>query len=1091
MSESLPSDRRARIPFALLGVLLVTSSVAYGAGIATQGPSEIDRSVERAMDRADGDADAAVRAAVRSAAADAARDPVTRSTDSGVDAVRPDSPFRDALRIRIGLAAVDRLPDASASIDDVRATPKFEPGGEPAGENLTRLREQVRIEGVANGTALELTLRDVTVVAERDGEIVAQESRDVTVTVATPVLAAHERTERFETRLNRGPIEGPGLGRQLTARLYPVVWARGYGQYAGAPIRNVLANRHVELSTNTGIMAVQRATFGADDERGRDGVRTAAAKTGLEDLLAPTELQEDRWSDVVLGAPGGEGGAEATVPTTVGGSTDGKSTDGKSTENADASSDGDQYEEGADATLPNATAMGATGPSPNETTSVEVGHTADVAFLDVIERMDEQIQRAYRVEGERVVRVTEIDTAPVPGPDPPEENPEATATENGSSVAASTWIVTSEDREVEHAVVGKTDRRTGTDARATVTVERRTTVSRTWAAGNETRETTATGSRTFRVRIDVSVGHAPTDAAPDRPLSGALDEPALREAGHRAIDRLVDDDGGFDSIAVREVSRFDAGDDGDTGERENDREQRTRDRVVVHGDPPGGLRDRVYDDVRALREDVRTVGVDAERGGIATGAETPEATLADRVGDRQQLLVDPPTRYADVGDRARVAVRAAYLEELQRELDRRADREAETGRALADLLGDAGAPATDRLEGIREARSVTGDRNPERAGADGPGGAVAFEPVGEPGYLPRTPIDASHFRTSGFENDDGDGRPRTPTPLATRNVNYFTLPHGELADGIVDRIIGTERTVSLGRAGRTLSATNATLEHAPDPELRTVRDELAAEVEGGMDEVHREVDAVLREETDLSTRERREAIAAADRRYGGLGDRATAVGNGSYAETLAATAIARTADSDRQLSDRQLSDSQHADRDQLAVRLRVATTRASARETAGIPDEPVTDAATRIRAIARDSLSAALQDGIEEGSDRAREHWGNDVVAATPAGLPVAPVPGYWYATTNVWRVQVRGTYPRFTVRGAGGTAHEDPLEYVREPGTVTVEVDGESVTLGETEPVAFETETAVAIAVPPGAGGVGDVDGNADERSPGWKPEE
>ncbi|MDR5673406.1 hypothetical protein RH858_09635 [Halalkaliarchaeum sp. AArc-GB] len=1059
----LTSDRRARIPFALLGVLLLTSSVAYGAGIATQGPTEVDRSVERAIDRADGDADAAVRDAVRSAAADAAREPVTRSTERGTDAVRPNSPFRDALRIRIGLAAAERLPGASAKVDDVVATPELGTGNDPTAENLTRVRERVRIEGVANGTALEVTIDDVTVVAERDGEVVARETREATVTVATPVLAAHERTEQFETRLNRGPIEGPGLGRQLTARLYPVVWARGYGQYAGTPIQNVLANRHVELSTNTGIRSVQRSTFGTDDHRGREGVRIAAARTGLEDLLAPTELDGERWSDVVLDAGGDD--AEATIP----------EADQEPAESSKAATDVDPLQNDNDSTLPSEAATDTANPSPNETTSIEVGHTADVAFLEALDRMDEQFRRTYRVEGERVVRITEIDATPVSTAVPPDEPANATAEGNGSTSTPAGWSLANEDREVEHAVVVETDRRTATDASATLTVERQTTVSRTWVGGNETRETTATGTRTFRAFVDVSVAHAPTDVAPDRTLSDPLEDPALRDASERAVDRLVDDDDGFESIALREVSRLDGGED---------REQLGQNRVVVHADPPAGLRDRVYDDVRTLREDVRSVDVEAERGGIATGAESPEAALAERVDDRRQSFVGAPDRYADVDDRARVAVRAVFLEELQRELDHRADREAETRGALADVLEDAGAPGIDRLEGIREARTAPMDRVPEPAGEDGPGGAVAFEPVGSPGYLPRTPIDASHSRPFGA--DEEERRTESRTPLATRNVNYFTLPHGELADGIVDRVLGTGRTVDLDRAGRTLSATNATLEHASDPELRKLRDELAAEVEEGMNEAHREADTVLREETDLSARERREAIAAADRRYDGLGERAMAVGNGSYAETLAAAAHGRTSDAGRARAGRQQSGP-----DELAVRLRVATQRAADRETAEVPDEPVTDAATRVRAIARDSLSDALEDGIEEGSDRAREHWGNDVVAATPAGLPIAPVPGYWYATTNVWRVQVRGTYPRFSVRASGGTAHEEPIEYVRESGTVTVDVDGEPVTLGETEPVTFETETAIAIAVPPKAGGVGDVDGVADERSPGWEPEE
>jgi len=48
----------------------------------------------------------------------------------------------------------------------------------------------------------------------------------------------------------------------------------------------------------------------------------------------------------------------------------------------------------------------------------------------------------------------------------------------------------------------------------------------------------------------------------------------------------------------------------------------------------------------------------------------------------------------------------------------------------------------------------------------------------------------------------------------------------------------------------------------------------------------------------------------------------------------------------------------------------------------------------------------------------------------------------------------------------------------------VTVDVGGETVQLGKTEPIAFEAETVVAVAVPAGPPGVGDVDGTRDERS-------
>ena len=95
-------------------------------------------------------------------------------------------------------------------------------------------------------------------------------------------------------------------------------------------------------------------------------------------------------------------------------------------------------------------------------------------------------------------------------------------------------------------------------------------------------------------------------------------------------------------------------------------------------------------------------------------------------------------------------------------------------------------------------------------------------------------------------------------------------------------------------------------------------------------------------------------------------------------------------------------------------------------------------------------------------------------------------MPGYWVTTVNAWRVQVRGEYPRFELRADVGPPGER-FTYVREAGDVTVDVGGEAVRLGETEPVAFETQTVIAMAVPAGPPGVGDVDGVRDERSSGW----
>ncbi|MFC7136678.1 hypothetical protein ACFQRB_09550 [Halobaculum litoreum] len=107
------------------------------------------------------------------------------------------------------------------------------------------------------------------------------------------------------------------------------------------------------------------------------------------------------------------------------------------------------------------------------------------------------------------------------------------------------------------------------------------------------------------------------------------------------------------------------------------------------------------------------------------------------------------------------------------------------------------------------------------------------------------------------------------------------------------------------------------------------------------------------------------------------------------------------------------------------------------------------------------------------------------------AGLPVAPVPGYWYATANVWDVEVAGAYPRFTLSAPapGPDGADGRIRYVRDGSPVTLDVDGDGTAdrLGRNERVAFRTWTVVVAVVPAGPAGVGDVNGDADERSPGW----
>ncbi|MGZ0748020.1 DUF7286 family protein [Haloparvum sp. AD34] len=991
---SLAADDRARIPFALVGVLLLVSSATYAGSLATSGPIAADRQVEQAVEGANAATTPAMRQAVAAAARDAAREPVTRSTEnSTVGAVRNDTAFEDALKIRIALAVGESLAATETrrgSVTAVTRTPAITDRSD-----LAAARERVAIEPVANGTALAVTHRNVTTVARRDGRVVSTQSRNRTVVVPVPVLAAHERTQRFERRLNRDPTAGPGLGRRLTASLYPMVWARGYAQYSGAPIQNVLANRHVELSTNAAIAREQRAVFGRSDPGAAAGVRRAALRTGMTDLLAPTEVDERRWTDAVLDGPATGTGLPAE-------------------------------------------------PNRSERVrTVSVDRSADAAFLRTVDDLDSIARDAYRVEASLQASVVEVgDTRDEPTP--PGEN--WTLVEE--SVATSTTVA--------DADTGASGRNAGDDdATGFGTSARIVTVQhdavRRWTDGRDERRTRASWVERFRVVVVVDGTYAPRASAPDRPTAPTFEPggwaggPNLADAPRAARQQLGATD--VDAVAREAVTT-----DGVTR------------RTTLTADRPANLDSQIRSDLAALRDEVRETETRVAMRRVASGEADPYGRLAAAIRDRRAKLVDAPATYDGASDRARVAARAAYVDAVLAKLEARAATDAETSTAIDDTvdvtaLGNASVSAY--------VGASTGGEQPESftIGAAGPGGDLAFTPRGAPGYLPRTVV--SGRNVNGIPADE---RVR---PLATRNVNYVTLPTADVASSIVGRLLGDGETVRLAQGGRALIAADRALTAKTDPELRADRAELSASVAESIAVVEDAAAVTLRAETPLTARERRATLAAARARWNGTGRLAVAMGNGSYATAVAAETAAR-------------SDLSGGQRAVLESRLRVDVAAAADGDAVRVPAELTNDTATRARGIARETLEAEVTRRVDAASASIQERWAPKTIRSVSSGLPVTPVPGYWYATVNAWRVDVAGAYPRFELRADTGPPGQG-FRYVREAGAVTVEVGNQSVLLGHTDPVRFETGTVVVVAVPPGPPGVGDVDGVRTETSPGW----
>ena len=837
----LADDERGRVPFALLGVVLLLGSTAYGASLATRGPVASDRAVETTLERAT----TTLRPTVRSAASDAFRRaagrPVTTPSDTEFGAVvSSETPFRDVLRIRVYVSVARALDDRRLAerIDGTSA--ERTRGVDGAGgrttvtaslpevddaDDLRAARRSVGIERFANDTGARVTVRNVTLTVERAGSVVARERRNVTVDVGVPTLALHERTERFQRRLDRGPLAGPGAGRFATAELTLYAWARGYRQWGGEPIANVVGTRHVAAAVNSAVLREQRLAFDSVDPAGKRAMAVALARTVARDYAAPR-------------------GSEATARTA---------------ELLSAAA----AREAVDARPVSATRRDAVGDDPRSgTVTVGVNGSADEALVEVLgdDGLGDVTRDGYRTEARLDVSVETIESARRPRLRPPAAN----------------WSLVDRERSRTVRVTGG-ECRDGrfTDCRRSVVVGYAET--RRWRAPDagddapRTRTRTVEWTRRYRVEIRMTATHAPQLPAPNRTVEplyrrgGALDGPNLADVPAAVRERLVTSAGGVDALA-----RTAATDGGFS---------RT---AVVHGRRPDALRSAVAADLAGLRERVRRVSVDVSRRAVAGGDAVPAATLAATLRERRATLLDAPATYDGVAERTVVAARLAYLRELDRVLGQRA---AATERVRSD-----GGPFGSQPAGRRAAVGLDADPESPRYS----GGTSEFQPRGTPAYLTVSPLTVTR---------GGNRSTATYHPLVTRNVNVAAVPYGDATDAVVDAVFGGGRRVGPGTAGRTLDATTdairtqRTLDGATNASLRHRRDRLRDRLNRTLGRYRRGALSVLAARTDLSRSDRRGAVREAFSRWPTTADRATAAADGTLADAVAERAVARSGQS--------------------------------------------------------------------------------------------------------------------------------------------------------------------------------------------------
>lgn len=289
---SLADDDRARVPFAMIAVLLLVASIGIVATLEQRSDPVIDQEAALVVDRTETAAQAELRSATIDASHAAVSVPIINASGPDVDdidAIGPsrDDNFENYLKLLIYLEAHDRLPAAGQTAGtDATSTVSIPPVTDDGSGGLTP-DEAIDAVDLTIGddptTALEpglleVRLENVTVDATVDERALPTDGRNISVTVGSPVMQLDERTTAYETRLNQSffdegiDTELEGLGQHMAARLYPVAYFKaGWDrtkQTRGPDYHDfdrVLEPGHTEVLANHAIFAIQEDEFGTQD----------------------------------------------------------------------------------------------------------------------------------------------------------------------------------------------------------------------------------------------------------------------------------------------------------------------------------------------------------------------------------------------------------------------------------------------------------------------------------------------------------------------------------------------------------------------------------------------------------------------------------------------------------------------------------------------------------------------------------------------------------------------------------------------------------------------------------------------------------
>lgn len=1164
-------DRRARIPFAVIALLLLVSSGTFVVHLHEGGDTAPAFETDRAMDQTEGAARTALSQALADASERAAAQPLTEPSDTPygrvLDANESDEPFDRYLETLVYLETAENLDTVGQRVGDTEtsvAVPEIAgPHGFASALDRVTVRNGEEHADIEPGV-IEAEIENVTIVATRNGREIDRRTVTLTVATATPLYQLHDRTSTFQERLEAGITE-PGFSQRFNAYIYALGWARGYAQYAGAPVTEVIANRHVVPAANDAVYRTQKDVFGSPDPDLSNTVRRGwlcMAMHDAEGLYGGLSGRETSYAGDLCDASGLLFGDQAT---------------GELPESP-----------GVMDVLGKAPGMGAEH-------TIGVNRTAYLPLREMVagsgkHSLDSVIDRVFEVEAETSHSVRTV-SEPSFSHDPPRPyefgRSSVVGTTNERTTVDVHRLAESEDDERYYEIEG------------TVRLRLNQTKEHTYRDGDRLHETTtsARGTRVIEFELSIEEGETSPNASIDQynregasqvritqehtygpgpSNSRASESPTIPTGPTPAGYRNYGDVGEKALIAYfgsgdenRETSQRPTAADVEAVFEESWSDARQAQdlafpgRRVVSVDPPArtDLERLLVRDLTGIQENASEITHTFERrdvlhDGSGTG---PYGELIAKVGRAKRAYLDRERPYANVGQKAVYEARYVYFEALESDLERL---EATHGAAMDELdakLSDVGIERA--LSYLQQGVTAT-PPDPVPLESSSLTDTVTYDVSGSPTYLVAENVTTEEVPAVGNDVE-------AFAPLAVRNRNYFGTSYREVADGLLSRLAGVigigspDAEMTFGMASDALRSSQLATEAARDGDYG---DELAFEqltgvLRANLDEAISEFESELADQiafrlypdsvvdacapSGCSRNQRAELESAhpesvrcnrggcefdvdvpddchgdlcafeegsAGQRARPAIQRAVEAAVGEYSDSTEATAEAidsgklngRIVDAVfHELNDTRERPAYAREMDAQQWRAVIeSATRPAAMTAANEGSITVSDADlvedldSEIRRALGNVSEDVLRDRVSDRTDgtdpdlETYDDWiqGVDSSVRVPAGMPLLPYPNLWFATVNVWDVELEGEYARFEVSAnVGSPETAGTTSYVREESSVDVEIGGEPRRLGSVEPISFSGRSLLVVVVPPGGIGVGDRDGDDPECSPTW----